>query len=194
MHKIAKILRSEHFTIGLVRIKLPGINKDKSPPPGLKNMILKKVIDRFKGSSGNIELSNDTLITLSQIESGCLFIPYEERALMILKGEESETEDLSGLSSISISSELIERPEFPTIAAYIKVHAKNNREFDYEYYFNIEASEEMELLEKISKDKNIEVVIYDEPDMLIKLVKLDDNDRAAMASMLERARHLFDKA
>lgn len=157
-------------------------------------MILKNVLNRITGNIETIELPNDTLITLSQIESGCLFIQIEERALMILKENESVIENLSGLNSISINSELIERPEFPTIAAYIKVVTKSGETYGYEYFFNIESSEEMELYENITQQKKIEIVLYDESNMIIKQLKIDENDRAMMTSMLPRARQLFDKA
>lgn len=157
-------------------------------------MILKNVLDRITGNIDTIELPNDTLITLSQIVSGCLFIQFEERPLMILKEDESRIEDLSGLKSLSINSELIERPEFPTIAAYIKVTSKSGETYNYEYFFNIESSEEMELYENITKQKKIEIVLYDELNMIIKQSKLDEKERALMTSMLEKASRLFDKA
>lgn len=156
-------------------------------------MILKNVLDKIKGSTENIELSNDTVITLSQIESGCLIIPYEERAVMILKCGEEEAQDLSGLNSLSISTELIERPEFPTIAAYIKLTTKNTKLYDYEYFFNVESSEEMELFEKISKQSNIEIILYDDSNMILKRLELNQTDRSLMTSMLEKAGQLFDK-
>ena len=52
----------------------------------------------------------------------------------------------------------------------------------------------MELYENITKQKKIEIVIYDESNMILKKLELDENDRTMMTSMYERASRLFDKA
>jgi len=157
-------------------------------------MILKNVLNRIKGSTDPIQLSNDTLITLSQIDSGCLFIQHSDKTLMIIKVKEDEIGNLNDLERISLKPELIERPEFPTIAVYIRLYAKNNNSFDFEYYFNIEASEELELVEKLCIQNNIGIVLYDGAILYSKLVGVDEEDRSLMTSMLGKAKQLFDKA
>jgi len=157
-------------------------------------MILENLLNRMKGSTDHIKLSNDTLITLSQIESGCLFIKHSGKTLMIIKSTEDEIENLKDLKKISLTPELIEKPEFPAIAAYIRIHTKNKNSHDFEYYFSIEASEELELVENLCIQKNVEIVFYDEAIMHSKLVRLNEEDISLMTSMLGHAKQLFDKA
>ena len=153
-------------------------------------MILKTLINNLKGAHEHPELSNDTLITLSQIESGCLFIPLGENVYMLIKSTQNEIADLKKLSRITINTELIERPEFPTVALYMSIHTEGERSYNFEYYFNIEASEELGLLEKLSAQKNLGIILYDERIEHSAEIRLTDEDKSGLASLLVRARGL----
>lgn len=157
-------------------------------------MMLKNVLSRIKGSTDHIKLSNDTLITLSQIESGCLFIEVSGKTLMIIIGTGEEITNLKNLEKCSLKTELIERPEFPTIAAYVTIHTKNKSSYNFEYYFNIEASEELELLDNLCAQKNIEILLYDDTIVHSQVTRLGEEDRSMMTSLLGQAKQLFDKA
>lgn len=153
-------------------------------------MILKTLINNLKGAPEHPELSNDTMITLSQIESGCLFIPWGENVYMVIKSTQNEIADLKMLSLITINTELIERPEFPTVALYMRIHTEGDRSYDFEYYFNIEASEELGLLEKLSAQKNLGIILYDERIEHSAEIRLTDEDKSGLATLLGQARGL----
>lgn len=157
-------------------------------------MVLKSVLNLISGKPENIELTSDTLITLSQIVSGCLFVPYNESVLMIIKDSTHEIEKLLDYSDVRIKTELIERPEFPNIVAYIKFGHHNDESYNYEYYFNVESSEELELFRLLAESKKLETVFYDETTSSIKRIKVDDKDRALMSTVYQKAVHMFDKA
>lgn len=157
-------------------------------------MVLKNILRRIKSDTEPTELSNDTFITLSQIESGCLFIQDRDKTLMIIICGGDEISDLKGLESFSLKMELIERSEFPTIAAYISIYTKNKSSYNYEYYFNIEASEELGLVENLSNQNTMEVLLYDDEIVHSKPLELSQQDRSLLTSMHERAKRLFDKA
>jgi len=151
-------------------------------------MILKTMINSLKGTPVHKQLSNDTLITLSQIESGCLFISAGNEAFMIIKSTRNEIRELKKLNRITLDIELIERPEFPTIAVYVRIHTSHNRSYDFEYYFNTEASEEMGLLEKLSAQKNIDILLYNDTIVHSEKIELTKEDKSRIASLLGEAK------
>lgn len=157
-------------------------------------MILKNVLNRIKSNNEETELSNDTLITLSQIESGCLFTQHKDKTLMIIICTGEEASNLKNSENFSLKMELIEKLEFPTIAAYIKIMTKNKDSYDFEYFFNIEASEELELVENLSNQSTIEIMLYDDDVVHSMLLGLSREVRSLLTSMHERAKHMFDKA
>ena len=157
-------------------------------------MAFKNTLNGIKSNTEPTELSNDTLITLSQIESGCLFTRDRDKTLMIIICSGEEASNLRDIEDFSLKMELIERPEFPTIAAYISINTKNKRSYNYEYYFNIEASEELELVERLSNQNTMEVLLYDDDIVHSKPLELSGEDRSLLTSMHERAKQLFDKA
>lgn len=141
----------------------------------------------------DFKLSNDTDITLSQIESGCLFIHDGDKTLMVIKSPQDVMNELKGLKGFSIRAELIERPEFPTVAAYFFIHTAGGHSHKFEYYFNIEASDELELLQKLSAQDSLEILLYEDQIVDSKIFPLTDEDRIMLSSLHTQARGLFDK-
>ncbi len=157
-------------------------------------MALKNIFNRIKRQNEQTELSNDTLITLSQIESGCLFVEDRDKTLMIIICSGEEASNLKNSEKLSLKMELIEKLEFPTIAACTSIHTKNKSSYNYEYYFNVEASEELELVENLSNQNNIEILLYDDAIVHSILLGLSEDDRSLLTSMHEQAKQMFDKS
>lgn len=134
------------------------------------------------------ELNPDTELSLSLIESGCLFIPVGDKTSLIIKSPPDELKTLRQSNRVSIDFELIKRPEFPTMGAYVIFETGAGVALRFEYFFNIESPEEMELLEMLVGQDHFDIILYDGAVNHVKRTTITDDKKSELATLLTEAR------
>lgn len=126
----------------------------------------------------------DTELTLSVIESGCLFVSLNGDCSLIIKYEAGGMEEKIALSGVSMGAELIERPEFPTIRIHIGLDSANGGKQNYEYFFNIESRDEISLIRKLTSQNTLPILLYSAQTDDYKRVRLDKNIREHLKKLI----------
>ncbi|MEQ9619974.1 MAG: hypothetical protein RIG61_12480 [Deltaproteobacteria bacterium] len=139
------------------------------------------------------ELNPDTELSLSLIESGCVFVSVGNKTALIIKSAADDLKILQQSNRIYIDFELIKRPEFPTLGAYVIFETGTGAALRFEYFFNIESSEEMELLETLVDQDNFDIILYDGAIKHLKRTTISGDKKKELASLLTGAGEKFDK-
>ena len=126
------------------------------------SLILKPL---FKNTEDKIELPFDTEISLSMIESGCLFISLNHMAALVIIGSLDDINLLKNINKVTFDLELIERPEFPSLGMHMEINTASSHKFKFDYFFNTESEAGLELLKNLNI--RIDVWIDDKPQSII---------------------------
>ncbi len=152
------------------------------------SIILKPFLSKTGQKIEIPELRPDTALSLSVIESGCLFVLTNDKTALIIKTIETEIASLIESNRISLDFELIMRPEFPSLAAYIIIDTDSNDPLRFEYFFNIESEEEIGLLEKLRYQEYLDILFYGSRIEHIKRTAITNDKKTELASLLIQAR------
>ena len=89
-------------------------------------LILKPLLKNSESKVDDIELPFDMEISLSMIESGCLFVSLNQMATLIIISTREKILQLNNINKITFNFELIERPEFPSVGMHIDINTVSN--------------------------------------------------------------------
>lgn len=148
------------------------------------SLILKPL---FKTSDITTELSFDTEISLSMIESGCIFISLDQMAALIIKGSPDEIDALKNINRITFDFELIERPEFPSLGMKIEIDTASNNSLNFDCFFNTESQGDLDLLKKLKDQNNFDIHFYTTEVLHSKNIELETQDKLEFNSLIDRA-------
>ena len=157
------------------------------------SLILKPLFKNSDSNINDLELPFDTEISLSMIESGCIFISLYQMATLIIISPREELLQLNNINKITFNFELIERPEFPSVGMHIDINTVSNNPFKFEYFFNTESPEEVELLKKLTHHDHFDMLLYDSQVLYSKKIMLSKDDKLELNSLVDRASQSFDK-
>ena len=157
------------------------------------NLILKPLFKNSDSKADTIELPFDTEISLSMIESGCIFISLKQMATLIIISSREELFQLNNINKITLNFELIERPEFPSIAMHIDINTVSNNPFKFDYFFNTESPQELELLKKLTHQDHFDMLLYNTQVLYSKKIVLSMDDKLELNSLIDKASQSFDK-
>lgn len=157
------------------------------------SLILKPLFQNSEKNIKDIELPFDTEISLSMIESGCLFISLNQMAALFIISPREELLKLNNINKITFNFELIERPEFPSIGMHIDIGTVSNNPFKFDYFFNTESPQELELLRKLTVQDHFDMMLYETQVLYSKKIKLSKEDKIELNSMIDKASESFDK-
>mgnify|MGYP000131718863 CR=1 FL=1 len=157
------------------------------------SLILKPLFKNSDSNINDLELPFDTEISLSMIESGCIFISLYQMATLIIISPREELLQLNNINKITFNFELIERPEFPSVGMHIDINTVSNNPFKFEYFFNTESPEEVELLKKLTHQDHFDMLLYDSQVLYSKKIMLSKDDKLELNSLVDRASQSFDK-
>jgi len=156
--------------------------------------LLSFILKPFIGNSGdNIEipeLDSDTELSVSLIESGCVFILINGQTALLIKSVEQEIGSFEKSGRISLEFELIERPEFPSLGAYVNIYDAQGKPTRFEYFFSLESGDEKGLLEKLIEQDYLDIVFYTTEIRHIKRTTINNEQKEELASMLAQAAKL----
>ncbi|HML94891.1 MAG TPA: hypothetical protein PKC29_05635 [Thermodesulfobacteriota bacterium] len=152
----------------------------------LLSILFKPFLGGHKEIKPPAEIGNETAITLSMMESGCIFVFVEGSPVLILKCSGEDMAALKESDAISLGFELLERSEFPCITVTITVDIASGRQFRFDYYFSLESEEEKELLGLLRDREYFDILYYDEDIERVRRAALTDAQRTELGSLLAR--------
>ena len=150
------------------------------------SLILKPLLKNLDSGSENADLPFDTEISLSMIESGCIFVSLDQKAALIIKSSGEKIKELNNINGISFNFELIERPEFPSVGMHLTIKTVSNNEFNFDYFFNTDSPQELELLEKLKKQDHFDMLLFDTEVVHSKRIDFGKNDKLELDSMIDK--------
>jgi len=114
-------------------------------------------------------------------------------ATLIIISSREELLQLNNINKITLNFELIERPEFPSIAMHIDINTVSNNPFKFDYFFNTESPQELELLKKLTHQDHFDMLLYDTQVLYSKKIVLSMDDKSELTSLIDKASQSFDK-
>lgn len=151
------------------------------------SILLKPFLNRDKKVGGKPELHPDTQLSLSLIDSGCLFVLMDKKIALIIKASHDDIQRMKEFQAITVDFELIERPEFPSLAFYLNLEAKGGRRFRYEYFFSTESGDETGILRKMCGDKRFDIIFYNSGVEFIIRAEIPERQASELRSLLTKA-------
>ncbi len=151
------------------------------------SILLKPFSGRFKTNSGGPELPPDTLLSLSMIDSGCLFVLIGTGIAMIIKADAEDIQIMKEFQVITIDFELIERPEFPSLAFYLNLEGKSGKRFRFEYFFSTESGSETDILRKMCGDRRFDIILYNSGVEFVISAEISEGQSSELSSLVKKA-------
>ncbi|MCZ6556094.1 MAG: hypothetical protein O6759_08260 [Candidatus Dadabacteria bacterium] len=151
------------------------------------SLILKPLLKNSNQTLEDINLPPDTEISLSLIESGCIFVSLNNKAALIIKSSLDEIKLLKNINRITLNFELIERPEFPSLGMHIEINTVSNTLFKFEYFFSTESMEEIDLLKKLKDQNHFDILFFNTQIEYSKTIELTKEEKSELNSLIIKA-------
>ncbi len=147
------------------------------------SLILKPL---FQNSDTKVEIPSDTEISLSMMDSGCIFVSLNETASLIVVCSQDEIMSLKNINKITINFELIERPEFPSLGMHIELNTVTNKSFNFDYFFNTESPTEIDLLNKLGEQDYFNMHFYNAKIVHSNKIELSSEDKLELNALIDK--------
>ena len=151
------------------------------------SILLKPFLGKDKGLGNLPEIGPDTLISLSLIDSGCLFARTNEKAALIIKGNTDDYRLFQEFRTITIDFDLIEKAEFPSLAFFLNIDTKGGRRFRFEYFFSTESGDEAKILGEICADRRFDIILFSSAIDFIIRAEIPEGQVAQLRKLLSKA-------
>lgn len=151
------------------------------------SILLKPFSGRIKMTSGGPELPPDTLLALSMIDSGCLFVLIGSVIALIIKSAGEDIRAMKKFQAITIDFELIERPEFPSLAFYLCLEGKSGTKSHFEYFFSTESEGETDILRKMCDDRRFDIILYNSGVEFVISAEISEGQSSELRSLVTKA-------
>ncbi len=150
--------------------------------------ILKPFQKAIRDKAKQTEFSSDLKMTLSFIESGCLPAFLNDKMVFIFKLGLNDIESLKQTDRIIFEFECIKRLEFPSVRMNFELEDKSNRIYRFDYFFNIESDEDMELLGKLEAQHYFDLIFFDSKINYTKRIEITKEDKEKIKAVLDEAK------
>lgn len=150
------------------------------------SILLKPFLNRDKKVGGKPKLHPDTELSLSLIDSGCLFVLLDNKIALIIKASHDDIQRMKEFQAITVDFELIERPEFPSLAFFLNLEAKGGRSFRFEYFFSTESGDETDILRKMCSDKRFDIILYNSGVEFVIRAEIPEGQAYELRSLLTK--------
>ncbi len=140
----------------------------------------------FENTNDRKELPSDIEIALSMIESGCIFVPLDQKAALIIVSNSDDIRNLKNINNVTMSFELIERPEFPSLGMHIEANTASNTTYNFDYFFNTDSPGELDLLKKLREQKYFDIHFYTTEVVHSKKIGLGAGDKSELNSLIDK--------
>jgi len=150
--------------------------------------ILKLFQKAIRDESKQTEFSSDLKMTLSFIESGCLPASVDNKTVFVFKCPQEEVNLLKETENVLFEFECIKRPEFPSVRLNFEFQDKSNKTYRFDYFFNIESDEDIELLEKLEDQRYFDLIFFDSKIEYSKRIEITKKDKEKIKAVLDQAK------
>lgn len=133
------------------------------------------------------ELHPDTELSLSLIDSGCLFAQINGKTALIIKGNGDDLSIIKEFRTITIDFELVEKAEFPSLAFFLNIETRSGRRFRFEYFFSMESEDETDILGKMCGDKRFDIILYGSGVDFVIRAEIPEGQAGELRSLLSKA-------
>ena len=152
------------------------------------SILLKPFPNKSKSIDDYPKIHPDTEFSLSLFEAGCYFARTGEKTALIIKSTRDDINIMKEFQAITVDFELIERPEFPSLAFYINIETKGERTFRFEYFFSTESADEVNILGNMCGEKRFDILLYDSVVEYVIHTKISEEQAAGLKTLLNRVR------
>jgi hypothetical protein len=153
----------------------------------LLSILLKPFLNKFTGAGDWPEFHPDTELSLSIIDSGCLFVLIEGKTALVIKGAADDLRIMKEFQALTVDFELIERPEFPSLAFYLSLETRSGRHFRFEYFFSTESGDEMNVLGKMCVNKRFDIILYGSAPEFVIRAEIPEGQARELRALLTEA-------
>jgi hypothetical protein len=153
----------------------------------LLSILLKPFLNRAKRDSGRLVLPPDTVLSLSLIDSGCLFVLLDTGIALMIKAGDEDIQIMKEFQVITVDFELIERSEFPSLAFYMNLEGRSGRRFRFEYFFSTESGGEIDILGKMCGDRRFDIILYNSGVEFIIRAEISEGQASELRPLVTKA-------
>lgn len=133
------------------------------------------------------ELHPDTVLSLSLIDSGCLFTQINGNTAFIIKGNGNDFDIIKEFRTLTIDFDLIEKAEFPSLAFFLNVETGSGRRLRFEYFFSMESGDETDILRKMCDDRRFDILLYSSRVDYVMRAEIPEGQAAELRALLNKA-------
>jgi len=126
-------------------------------------------------------------MSLSFITSGCLAALIGEKTTFVFKGSQTEIELLSDVEQILFGFECIKRSEFPSVRMYFELSNRENKPYQFDYFFSVESNEEIGLLSRLRDQDSFDMIFFDSGIRYSKTVNITQEGKKKIECALDEA-------
>lgn len=111
----------------------------------------------------------------------------DDKTAFVFKGPQSEIEMLRDVKQILFGFECIKRPEFPSVRMYFELRDRENKLYQFDYFFGIESDEEIGFLSKLKDQDSFNMILFDSAIRYSKRVNITQEEKKRIESVLDEA-------
>lgn len=139
------------------------------------------------------DLINDTRLTLSHVESGCIVYQMQGEVHLIIKDTPSKISSFSSLRSVKLKFTSILKSEFPSL--HMEIILRNNKDLSgkYEYFIMAESETDTALLSKLRETRHVKLHLYDNENVNSFNIELDEKENESLNRAYGEISHLLTK-
>ena len=151
------------------------------------SILLKPFLGKNKDAGGMPELHPDTALSLSLIDSGCLFAQINGKTAFIIKGSGDDFSIIKEFQAITIDFDLVEKAEFPSLAFFLNIETGSGRRLRFEYFFSMESGDETDILGKMCGDRRFDILLYSQRVDYVIRAEIPEGQAAELRALLNKA-------
>jgi len=150
----------------------------------LLSILLKPFLGKNKDAGGIPDLHPDTVMSLSLIDSGCLFAQINGKTAFIIKGSGDDFGIIKEFRTITIDFDLVEKAEFPSLAFFLNIETGSGRRLRFEYFFSTESGDETDILGKMCGDRRFDILLYSSGVDYVIRAEIPEGQAAELSALL----------
>lgn len=139
------------------------------------------------------ELLNDTRLTLSHIDSGCLVYRMQGHMHIIIKDTQSMVSSFENTSSVKLTFSPILKSEFPSTHMELVLRNQQNLSRKYEYFFMAESETDCKVLRDLRETNHLKLHLYDNDNIISFNMELDEKEQESIRQAYGEISHLLTK-
>lgn len=137
-----------------------------------------------------LEISSETELSLSLIESGCVATDLGNETVFIYKDKPEKIGWMNETEVKVRDLEFILRPEFPSVRIQFEIENTSGEIYGFDYLFAAESEKERRLLEQLVAQDHLTLLFFDSEIRHLKSVKIVEETRESIRTALKEVGQL----